>query len=64
MLLSLFALPRLVQVLKAYPSRSPPRRRRRLPHLAALVRGLAFHHNKLAGGLFVLGLVVNLVFGL
>ena len=25
---------------------------------------LAFYHNRLAGGLFVLGLVVNLVFGL
>jgi 1,4-dihydroxy-2-naphthoate polyprenyltransferase len=25
---------------------------------------LAFHHNKLAGGLFVLGLVVNLALGL
>jgi 1,4-dihydroxy-2-naphthoate polyprenyltransferase len=63
-LLSLLALPRLVQVLKAYsqpkPAAPPPNFRIWPLWYVAL----AFHHNKLAGGLFVLGLVVNLVLGL
>jgi 1,4-dihydroxy-2-naphthoate octaprenyltransferase len=60
-LLVLFALPRLVQVLKAYsqpkPAAPPPNFRIWPLWYVAL----AFHHNKLAGGLFVLGLLVNLV---
>jgi 1,4-dihydroxy-2-naphthoate octaprenyltransferase len=63
-LLVVFALPRLVTVLKAYnqpkPDAPPPGFRIWPLWYVAL----AFHHNKLAGGLFVLGLVVNLVFGL
>src|SRR4029450_12542187 len=63
-LLSLFALPRLAQVLRAYakpkPAAPPPNFRIWPLWYVAL----AFHHNKLAGGLFVLGLVVNLVLGL
>ena len=59
-LLSLGALPRLVRVLKAYnepkPAAPPPGYRIWPLWYVAL----AFHHNKLAGGLFVLGLVVNL----
>ncbi len=62
-LLVLGALPRLVQVLKAYnapkPAAPPPGYRIWPLWYVAL----AFHHNKLAGGLFVLGLVVNLVLG-
>jgi 1,4-dihydroxy-2-naphthoate octaprenyltransferase len=63
-LLSLFALPRLIQVLRAYSQpkpASPPPGFRIWPLWYV---ALAFHHNKLAGGLFVLGLVVNLVLGL
>src|SRR5262249_2111220 len=59
-LLSLGALPRLVRVLKAYDQpkpASPPPGYRIWPLWYV---ALAFHHNKLAGGLFVLGLVVNL----
>lgn len=63
-LLVVFALPRLMTVLKAYnepkPDAPPPGFRIWPLWYVAL----AFHHNKLAGGLFVLGLVVNLVFGL
>src|SRR5262245_58811553 len=61
-LLSLGALPRLVRVLKAYDQpkpASPPPGYRIWPLWYV---ALAFHHNKLAGGLFVLGLVVNLAF--
>ena len=62
-LLSLGALPRLVRVLKAYnepkPAAPPPGYRIWPLWYVAL----AFHHNKLAGGLFVLGLVVNLALG-
>jgi 1,4-dihydroxy-2-naphthoate octaprenyltransferase len=63
-LLSLFALPRLLQVLRAYSQpkpEAPPANFRIWPLWYV---ALAFHHNKLAGGLFVLGLVVNLVVGL
>ncbi len=63
-LLVLLALPRLVQVLKAYsqpkPAAPPPNFRIWPLWYVAL----AFHHNKQAGGLFVLGLVVNLALGL
>jgi 1,4-dihydroxy-2-naphthoate octaprenyltransferase len=63
-LLSLAALPRLVRVLKAYsepkPAAPPPNFRIWPLWYVAL----AFYHNKLAGGLFVVGLVVNLVVGL
>jgi 1,4-dihydroxy-2-naphthoate octaprenyltransferase len=63
-LLSLAALPRLVRVLRAYnepkPAAPPPGFRIWPLWYVAL----AFYHNKLAGGLFVLGLVVNLLVGL
>ena len=59
-----FALPRLMRVLKAYsepkPDAPPPNYRIWPLWYVAL----AFYHNKLAGGLFVLGLIVNLVVGL
>jgi 1,4-dihydroxy-2-naphthoate octaprenyltransferase len=63
-LLCLAALPRLVRVLKAYgepkPAAPPPGYR----IWPLWYVSLAFHHNKLAGGLFVLGLVLNLALGL
>src|ERR1051326_5677416 len=53
------ALPRLVQVLKAYsqPKPAAPPPGYRLWPLWYV--SIAFYHNKLAGGLFVLGLAVN-----
>ncbi|HJQ83823.1 MAG TPA: prenyltransferase [Candidatus Binatia bacterium] len=58
------ALPRLVQVVKAFaqpPPDAPPPGYRLWPLWYV---SLAFYHNKLAGGLFVLGLVVNAALGL
>jgi 1,4-dihydroxy-2-naphthoate octaprenyltransferase len=60
-LLVVGALPRLVRVLKLYNEpkpASPPEGYRIWPLWYV---ALAFFHNKLAGGLFVLGLIVNLV---
>jgi 1,4-dihydroxy-2-naphthoate polyprenyltransferase len=58
------AIPRLIEVLRAYsqprPAAPPPGYRIWPLWFVAL----AFHHNRLAGGLFVLGLVVNVLFGL
>ncbi len=63
-LLVVAALPRLVEVLQAYsrpkPDAPPPGYRIWPLWFVAL----AFHHNRLAGGLFVLGLAVNAIFGL
>ncbi len=63
-LLVVGALPRLVEVLRAYsrpkPDVPPPGYRIWPLWFVAL----AFHHNRLAGGLFVLGLAVNAIFGL
>jgi len=63
-LLVVFALPRLVEVLRAYsapkPDAPPPGYRIWPLWFVAL----AFHHNKLAGGLFVAGLAVNALLGL
>ena len=58
-----FALPRLWQVLKAYSEPKPDAPPPGFRIWPLWYVALAFHHNKLAGGLFVLGLVVNLVFG-
>ena len=58
------ALPRLRQVLRAYsqpkPAAPPPGYR----IWPLWYVSLAFHHNKLAGGLFVLGLALNAALGL
>src|SRR5579875_281433 len=57
------ALPRLARVLRAYaapPPAAPPPGYRIWPLWYV---ALAFAHNRLAGGLFVLGLVVNAVLG-
>ncbi|MCC6764720.1 MAG: prenyltransferase [Deltaproteobacteria bacterium] len=59
-----FAIPRLRMVLRAYsepPPPGPPPGYRLWPLWYV---SLAFYHNRLAGGLFVLGLVANLIFGL
>jgi 1,4-dihydroxy-2-naphthoate octaprenyltransferase len=58
------ALPRLVRVLKAYSEpkpASPPAGYRLWPLWFV---SLAFYHNRLAGGLLVLGLAVNALLGL
>jgi 1,4-dihydroxy-2-naphthoate octaprenyltransferase len=63
-LLVALALPRLFEVLRAYSQPKPevaPAGYRIWPLWFV---ALAFHHNRLAGGLFVLGLVLNAVLGL
>jgi 1,4-dihydroxy-2-naphthoate octaprenyltransferase len=60
-LLVVFAIPRLWQVIKIYreprPSEPPPD----YPVWPLWFVSAAFYHNKLAGGLFVLGLILNLI---
>jgi 1,4-dihydroxy-2-naphthoate octaprenyltransferase len=60
-LLVALAIPRLWFVLKIYreprPSEPPPD----YPVWPLWYVAAAFHHNKLAGGLFVLGLIINLI---
>jgi len=60
-LLVFFAIRRLVMVLKIYnepkPSEPPPD----YPVWPLWFVSAAFHHGKLAGGLFVLGLILNLI---
>jgi 1,4-dihydroxy-2-naphthoate octaprenyltransferase len=63
-LLVVFALPRLWRVLTAYSEPKPDAPPEGFRIWPLWYVALAFYHNKLAGGLFVLGLVVNLVFGL
>jgi len=63
-LLVVFALPRLWRVLKGYSEPKPDAPPAGFRIWPLWYVALAFYHNKLAGGLFVLGLVVNLVFGL
>jgi 1,4-dihydroxy-2-naphthoate octaprenyltransferase len=58
------ALPRLVRVLKAYGEPKPDAPPAGFRIWPLWYVALAFHHNKLAGGLFVLGLALNAVFGL
>jgi 1,4-dihydroxy-2-naphthoate octaprenyltransferase len=63
-LLVVLAIPRLLTVLKAYrePKPAGPPPGYRLWPLWFV--SLAFYHNRLAGGLFVLGLALNVVLGL
>jgi len=58
------ALPRLVRVLKAYGEPKPDAPPAGFRIWPLWYVALAFHHNKLAGGLFVAGLMLNAVFGL
>ncbi len=61
-LLVVLALPRLREVIKIYnepkPSGPPPD----YPVWPLWFVSAAFYHNKLAGGMFVLGLILNLIF--
>jgi 1,4-dihydroxy-2-naphthoate octaprenyltransferase len=55
------AIPRLVRVLKAYGQPKPAAPPPDYPVWPLWYVALAFHHNRLAGPLFVAGLIVNLV---
>ena len=61
-LLVVFALPRLRQVLKIYNEPRPEAPPPDYPVWPLWFVSAAFFHNKLAGGLFVLGLILNLIF--
>jgi len=63
-LLVAFAIPRLLAVLQAFSQPKPagPPPGYRLWPLWYV--SLAFYHNRLAGGLFVLGLALNVLLGL
>jgi 1,4-dihydroxy-2-naphthoate octaprenyltransferase len=56
------ALPRLVRVLKIYRDPKPASPPPEYPVWPLWFVSAAFYHNKLAGGLFVLGLILNLIF--
>ncbi len=60
-LLVVLALPRLARVLKIYRDPKPTEPPPDYPVWPLWYVSAAFYHNKLAGGLFVLGLIVNLV---
>lgn len=62
-LLVALAIPRLVTVLQAYAQPKPAAPPPGYNIWPLWYVALAFHHNRLAGGLFVLGLVVNVVAG-
>ncbi len=61
-LLVVLALPRLRQVLKIYNEPRPDTPPPDYPVWPLWFVSAAFYHNKLAGGLFVLGLIMNLIF--
>ena len=63
-LLVAFAIPRLVRVLKVYNEPKPERAPEGFLIWPLWYVAIAFYHNRLAGGLFVLGLLVNATFGL
>ncbi len=60
-LLVLLALPRLRQVLKIYNEPKPAEAPQDYPVWPLWFVSAAFFHNKLAGGMFVLGLIMNLI---
>jgi 1,4-dihydroxy-2-naphthoate octaprenyltransferase len=60
-LLVVLALPRLVRVLKIYRDPKPSEPPADYPVWPLWYVSAAFYHNKLAGGLFVLGLIINLI---
>lgn len=60
-LLVFAALPRLVRVLKIYRQPKPAAPPENYPVWPLWFVAAAFYHNKLAGGMFVLGLVLNLL---
>jgi 1,4-dihydroxy-2-naphthoate octaprenyltransferase len=59
--LTVFALPRLVRVLRVYRKPRPAEPPENFPVWPLWYVAAAFYHNKLAGGLFVLGLILNLI---
>ena len=60
-LISFFALKRLIEVLKIYNQPKPEQPPENYPVWPLWYVSWAFYHNKLAGGLFILGLLLNLV---
>jgi len=56
-----FAIPRLLYVLKIYSRPKPEKPPENYPVWPLWFVSAAFHHNKLAGGMFVLGLILNLL---
>jgi 1,4-dihydroxy-2-naphthoate octaprenyltransferase len=62
LLLVLLAIPRLVEVLGIYRKPRPEEPPEDYPVWPLWYVSAAFYHNKLAGGLFVLGLILNLIF--
>ena len=56
------AIPRLIRVLKIYREPKPAAAPENYPVWPLWFVSAAFYHNKLAGGMFVLGLILNLVF--
>jgi 1,4-dihydroxy-2-naphthoate octaprenyltransferase len=61
-LLVFLAIPRLMSVLKIYNEPKPSEPPEDYPVWPLWYVSAAFYHNKLAGGMFVLGLILNLVF--
>ena len=59
--LIVFAIPRLLYVLKIYSRPKPEKPPENYPVWPLWFVSAAFHHNKLAGGMFVLGLILNLL---
>ncbi|HLF26363.1 MAG TPA: prenyltransferase [Anaerolineae bacterium] len=59
--LVVFAIPRLIAVLKLYSQPKPEKPPENYPVWPLWFVSWAFYHNKLAGGLFVLGLILNLI---
>jgi 1,4-dihydroxy-2-naphthoate octaprenyltransferase len=62
-LLVAFAIPRLIEVLKRYREPKPASAPEGFLLWPLWYVAISFYHNRLAGGLFVLGLVVNLALG-
>jgi 1,4-dihydroxy-2-naphthoate octaprenyltransferase len=62
LLLVLLAVPRLINVLATYRQPRPDEPPEDYPVWPLWFVSAAFYHNKLAGGLFVVGLVLNLIF--
>jgi 1,4-dihydroxy-2-naphthoate octaprenyltransferase len=61
LLLVFLAVPRLIEVLNIYNSPKPDAPPEDYPVWPLWFVSAAFYHNKLAGGMFVLGLILNLI---
>jgi len=60
-LLVVFAIPRLIKILKIYREPKPSEPPDDYPVWPLWFVSAAFYHNRLAGGLFVLGLLLNII---